>query len=79
MNEGAIRPARYDKGTLDTNHNAATGERGYGNNLNQSIDQSESKGLYIRVLLRVLGYRPKQSDLAPGFSRVYLACMVLGT
>ena len=37
LNEGAresssrqaITPARYDEGTLATNHNAATGERGY--------------------------------------------------
>ena len=27
----AITPARYDEGTLATNHNAATGERGYHN------------------------------------------------
>ena len=28
---GAITRARYDEGTLATNHNAATGERGYHN------------------------------------------------
>ena len=27
----AITPARYDEGTITTNHNAATGERGYHN------------------------------------------------
>ena len=39
LNEGAreslsrlaITPAKYDEGTLATNHNAATGERGYHN------------------------------------------------
>ena len=39
LNEGAtesssrqaITPARYDEGTLATNHNAATGETGYHN------------------------------------------------
>ena len=27
----AITPARYDEGTIATNHNTATGERGYHN------------------------------------------------
>ena len=39
LNEGArkswsrqaIAPAKYDEGTFTTNHNAATGERGYHN------------------------------------------------
>ena len=29
--KGRITPARYDEGTLATNHNATTGERGYHN------------------------------------------------
>ena len=60
MNEGAITPARYDEGTLDINHNAATGGTGYhtimqimrltpGNMSYYTVDHTwHRSGIYLR-------------------------------
>ena len=45
----AIRPARYGEGTLATDHNAATGDRGY------TMTLAHPEGSYIQIHKENLG------------------------
>ena len=58
LNEGArgssekqaITPVRYDEGTIATNHNAPTGERGYHSSiLSRCQEDSVRTGLYCHI------------------------------